>query len=289
VPVLGVLPWLAELGLPSEDSSELDAPARPRPDAALTVAAVRLPCVSNHDELEALGRERDVRFGWIERQGEVLDPDLVVLPGTKSTRADLAWLRARGLAEALEVRARQGRPLLGICGGYQMLGRTIDDPGGVEGPAGRTAGLALLPCATRFWRSKRTRRVEVLRGQGASWFTRRLARDARLPGYEIHCGAVQRLDGQPLLGVSRVGEERWEAEGAAQGAVAGTLVHGLLEDPRLRDGLLEELAERAGTARRGSGPVATLDAELDRVADHVAAYLDLEPVFAARAARVPCP
>ncbi|MEP9384646.1 cobyric acid synthase [Nocardioides sp. KR10-350] len=200
-PVYGVLPWHPGLWLDSEDALDLDG-RRSRGEAAARVAVVRLPRISNFTDVDALGLEPDLDVVFASRPGDLGDADLVVLPGTRATVADLAWLRSRGLDAAIHDHAARGGAVLGICGGCQMLGREIADPEGVEGaPGTRVEGLGLLDLATTFAAEK----------------TLRLHEPA---GYEIHHGRVR-------------GETR-------RGAVTGTMVHGLLEDDAHRSEYLRE-------------------------------------------------
>ncbi len=142
--VFGVLPWDPSLWLDSEDALDLDG-RRSSGEAAFRIAVVRLPRISNFTDVDALGLEPDLDVVFVSDPRDVADADVIVVPGTRSTISDLAWLRARGLDAAILDHARRGRPVLGICGGFQMLGRTISDPAGVEGVAGaEVEGLGLL-------------------------------------------------------------------------------------------------------------------------------------------------
>jgi adenosylcobyric acid synthase len=231
VPVLGVIPHLRDARVASEDSLELERPRAPAPQ---TIAVVRLPHLSNFDEFEALPGVR-----WVDDPAALADAALVILPGSKCTVDDLAWLRARGLADAVVARARAGRAVVGVCGGFQMLGERILDPDGVESRTPEVAGLGLLPVTTRFARDKVTERVRA-----------RLADGREREGYEIHCGRVERHGGRPFATIVRRGEHVVdEPDGCVVGCVAGTLVHGLYEP--------------AG------------DDPYDAVADHFAAALDM--------------
>jgi len=201
-PVHGVLPWHPQLWLDSEDALDLEGRRAAPGTAARTVAVVRLPRISNVTDVDALGLEPGLDVVFVSDPRRLAEADLVVLPGTRATLADLAWLRERGLADAIVAHARAGRPVLGICGGCQMLGRSIADPDGVEGAAGaEVAGLGLLDAVTTFRADK----------------TLRLHEPA---GYEIHHGRVS-------------GETR-------AGAVTGTMVHGALEDDATRAAYLRD-------------------------------------------------
>ena len=245
----------------------LAGPQRPSATATPTVvdvAVVRLPTVANATDIDPLAREPQVGVRWVSNAAALGDPDLVILPGTKRTVADLAWLRATGLDAAIE---RSGAAVLGICGGYQMLGRTIADPAGVEAPAGTVVdGLGWLPVDTTFAAQKLTRQR---RGRAA------VAGGHTVSGYEIHHGCVRLASGaQPWL----------HLDGGAEGAMAvdgrlvlGTSLHGLLESDGLRGALLGVVAERRHRALTPSTVsfAAAREAQLDRLADAVEQHLDL--------------
>ncbi|XXY45207.1 cobyric acid synthase [Sorangium sp. So ce269] len=254
VPVLGVVPYVKQLRIADEDSVALEGRRRrgPAGPGQLDIAVVRLPRISNYDDVEPLEHERGVVVRFIERPDEIDGADLVVLPGTKSTMADLAWLRASGLAEAVAARARQGGWTLGICGGCQMLGGAIEDPEGVESAEPSARGLGLLEVWTRFERTKTTAQVRArLAGDsflGAASAPR--AGEGELTGYEIHMGQVERLGGARAAFAigSRSGRDEAALDGAvsADGAVVGTMIHGIFENDGLRRSLLAALRARRG-------------------------------------------
>ncbi|WP_328994442.1 cobyric acid synthase [Kribbella sp. NBC_01245] len=249
-PTYGVLPWLPDLYLDSEDA--LDVPGRrATAGGALTIAVVRFPRISNFTDLDALAVEPSTSVFFTADPADVRDADLVVLPGSRATAADLAWLRSTGLAEAVVARGAAGRPVLGICGGYQILGGLIDDPYGVEG-GGRSNGLELLPVATVFEREKT------------------LARPAPT-AYEIHHGVVSVVaDAEPFPG------------GCRSGATWGTIWHGLLDDDAARHAFLTEVAALTGKpAPDGRTSFATLrEQRLDRLADAIEDHLDTKSLLA---------
>jgi adenosylcobyric acid synthase len=219
----------------------------------LRVAVVRLPRISNFTDLDALACEPRVLVRFAVSPAELADADLVVLPGSRATVADLAWLRERGLAGAIADRARGGRPVLGICGGYQMLAGQIDDP--VESRQGQVAGLGLLPVRVRFGAQKRL-------GRPAG-----RALGAPVAGYEIHHGIAEVTDpaAEPFL------------DGCRRGAVWGTSWHGALENNDFRRAFLTEVAALAGrdfTPAAGTDFAAVREARLDALGDLVAAFLD---------------
>ncbi|WP_280497127.1 cobyric acid synthase [Nocardia asiatica] len=264
-PTLGVLPYAEDLWIDAEDSlgTLADAPVgRPRPPVGaewLTVAAIRLPRISNSTDVEALACEPGVAVRWVSEPSRLAGADLVVVPGSKATVSDLRWLRRTGIADALRARAAAGGPILGVCGGYQMLGTRIVDP--VESGAGAVDGLGLLDLTVEFAETK------ILRRSAGH------ARGVPVRGYEIHHGRVTHTGDPAWLTIDGA------PEGSVRGAVWGTHLHGLLESDELRRGWLRAVAS---AARRSEFVVAedvsvaaVRAAQLDLLADLVEAHLDL--------------
>jgi adenosylcobyric acid synthase len=287
VPTLGVLPWVDGLHLDAEDSLALRQPWGDRPHAGdvLDVAVVRLPRISNFTDVDALALEPGVLVRWVTHSAALGDPDLVILPGTKATVDDLAWFRAQGLDTAL-ARLAPSTTVLGICGGYQMLGRTIDDA--VESGAGTVDGLGLLPVATRFETTKVTRPrtgEAVLPGPVPAGDRHAVT------GYEIHHGRM--TSAAPWITLV----DGWgtEAEGAADvaGRVLGTSLHGLFETDGFRRAFLAAVAARRGKAYAPSGLsfAAAREEQFDRLADLVETHLDIAAIerLIACGAAVPVP
>jgi adenosylcobyric acid synthase len=265
VPTLGVLPWVHDVRLDAEDSLSLGRLPRPSGPAladSLDVAVVRFPRISNFTDLDALAIEPGVRVRLVDDAAGLADPDLVVLPGTKATVSDLEWFRGWGLDQAVSAARAAGATILGLCGGYQMLGRTISDA--VESGRGTADGLGWLDVTTTFAPEKVTRqRVGHVAGR-------------RIGGYEIHHGRTVRGPGtdawltlDDVYGV--------ELEGARAGSVLGTALHGLLEHDGLRADLLSEVAVRRGKrfVPAGVSFAVARDAQFDRLADLLEAHLDL--------------
>jgi adenosylcobyric acid synthase len=261
-PTLGVLPWRHGVELDGEDSLTLPAQPSPPPDGAdtLDVAVVRLRRLSNHTDLDPLAAEPGVSVRFTRRAADVVGADLAVLPGTKATVDDLRLVRESGIAAALTERARRGDPTMGICGGYQMLGRKITDA--VESGAGTVAGLGLLPVDTVFGQEK------VL-GRRAGRST--ALAEAPVSGYEIRHGRVTVHAGRPLLTADGGGDE-----GCVVGSVIGTSWHGLLEADGFRRALLAWVAERRGLDfSPGDVSFAELrECRLDRLGDLVEHHAD---------------
>jgi adenosylcobyric acid synthase len=282
VPVLGVVPWIEERLMPAEDSLDLDERVVAAPAGmTIDIAVVRLPRIANFDDFEWLADEPGVRVRWVRSPADLVDADLIVLPGSKSTMADLAWLRARGLAEFVVDAARAGRAVLGVCGGFQMLGRALHDPEGVESPAASAEGLDLLPVATTFAPDKTTVRVRV-RARGVAG---PFARDTECDAYEIHSGVTRLLESaaRPFAIVRREGAAADELDGAgnAQGNVTGTCLHGIFASGAMRRSLLTWLATRGGypvDARWGQA--GSRPHRWDRLADIVAGAVDVKAIGA---------
>ncbi|MGH3279247.1 MAG: hypothetical protein ACRDNW_08930, partial [Trebonia sp.] len=251
--VYGVLPWHPGLWLDSEDSLDLEG-RRSRDGAAFRVAVVRLPRISNLTDVDALGLEPDLDVDFASGPRDLADADLVVLPGTRSAIDDLAWLRSRGLDRAVIAHARRGRPLLGICGGFQMLGSVIADPDGVEGTAGaEVPGLGLLDARTDFAAEK------ALRLPAGTAF------GVPASGYEIHHGRVTVARGaEGFLG------------GARAGNVFGTMWHGSLEGDELRGAFL---AAALGRDPSGVSFAAARERRFDLLGDLVERHLDVDALL----------
>jgi len=258
-PVLGVLPWTGGLWLDAEDSLSLGAAvpeaAEPAAGGVLRVAVVRFPRISNFTDTDPLAAEPGVAVRFVTSAAEIADADLVILPGSRATVADLAWLRERGLAGAVAERAARGGPVLGICGGYQMLAGEIRDD--VESGAGVVPGLALLPATVEFGAAKVLRlRAGTCGGEPVT-------------GYEIHHGVVTATGGEPFPG------------GCGAGAVHGTTWHGIFESDGFRRAVLRRAAAAAG---RGFEPAHITFAQLrerklDTLADLVDQHLDTDALL----------
>lgn len=261
-PTYGVLPYADELWLDAEDSLSVVAHrviGTPTPGRGewLRVAAVRLPRISNSTDVEALACEPGVLVRWITDPADLTDTDLIVIPGSKATVSDLGWLRERGLADAIAGHAGAGKPVLGICGGFQMLCSRLDDP--VESGSTDVRGLGLLDVDIAFHPHKTLRR----------W-------PQPLTGYEIHHGRV-----------SRCAERSWfdwgaDPQGVVCGAVFGTHWHGLLDNDEFRRAWLRRVADAAGRVGFVVGDTnvaARRDAQLDLAADLLTVHLNVDAIL----------
>jgi adenosylcobyric acid synthase len=266
-PFLGTLPYVSGLGIDGEDSLALDAPTETKPPLGrdvIRVAVVRLGRISNFTDFDALAHEPGVFVSFTTSPAEVLAADLAILPGTKATVADLAGLRSRGLGHAFAERARRGLPILGICGGYQMLGERVVDE--IEGREGEVPGLGLLPVETVFEEEKLLGRP-FGRAPGFG--------DVGVSGYEIRHGRTSRHGGEPLF----VGDG--SDDGCRAGAVVGTSWHGVMESDGFRRSFLCWVASVRGLDWRPGGFsfAAAREAQLERLGELISENVDRETLL----------
>jgi adenosylcobyric acid synthase len=260
-PSLGVVPWLPRAAwLPAEDAIDLD---RADPSTSSRVIAVPvLARIANFDDLDPLGMEPGVKLVFV-RPGEPIpgNADVVILPGSKSTVGDLAFLRTQGWDIDIKAHVRRGGHVLGLCGGYQMLGRTIADPEGIEGPAATVEGLGLLDIVTVMSADKSTRLVQGIHS----------ATGTPVEGYEIHLGRSEGRDCErPVVMI----DERPDGASTADGRVQGTYVHGLFTGDAFRKAWLAHLGIASSLAY-----VTQIESALDGLADHLEAHLDIDAIL----------
>jgi adenosylcobyric acid synthase len=286
VPVLGVVPYFDNIYVPEEDSPA-GQNTRLSADALIDVAVIALPHIANFDDFDPLAREQGVGLRYVRSQGELGAPDLVIVPGTKTTVSDLAYLRGTGMAAELTDLAAGGTPVIGICGGYQMIGRWILDPEHVEADRDEVPGLGLLPVVTRFEGDKQTSRVSgrVTANHGL------LAGSEGLPieGYEIHMGATaveaERHSagavGRPFHLSRGRGAATQHGDGviSLDGWIMGTYVHGLFHNAELRRNMLRRIAARKGVSLPLPAEAFSQSSEYDKLAHLVRTSLDMNAVY----------
>ena len=260
---LGLVPFFPDaVRLPAEDASDLAAGPR-RPGARLRIAVPVLPRISNFDDLDPLLAEPDVELTMVHPGQPLPVCDLVVLPGSKATIADLLAFRAAGWDGDLVAHWRRGGRVLGLCGGYQMLGHAIDDPAGVEGPAGCVPGLGMLDVTTVLTGEKRL----------AEAFGESCADGVAFRGYEMHMGRTTGpAAARPLL---QLADGRPDGACSADGLVSGTYVHGLFTSDKQRDAWLLRL----GAAPAGRCHDDEIEAVLDALAAHLEAHIDVDALL----------
>ena len=257
----GVIPWFDDAWrLPAEDAQSISAPMRAH---GLHVVCLRLPRIANFDDLDPLAQEDGVRLTMLQA-GQALpgDTDVVILPGSKSTRDDLAFLRAQGWEGDLLAHLRRGGHVLGLCGGYQMLGRQIDDPHGVEGPPGTTPGLGLLDIETVMVPDKQVRPVTATHVPSGT----------SLDAYEIHVGRTAGPDcARPFANIA--GQN--DGAASADGRVVGSYLHGMFSSDAFRANWLAQF-QTSSSVRYGK----EVEATLDDLAAHLSKHMDTERFFA---------
>ena len=269
-PVLGCVPMIRDLLIPDEDETVVKT--HNHPDAALRIAVPRLKRVSNFTDFDAFAVEPDVTILPVSHGDQLAEGnwDAIIIPGTKSTAADLSWLQESGLAAAIRSFALQGGTVVGICGGFQMLGAWLLDPDSVESSTTRLPGLGLLPLSSTFGRDKRLSKVR------ATW----LANGTTLKGYEIHHGLTgPTAQNSSLTDMKIVAQsESGEPLGYGAGRVWGTYIHGIFDTDSFRRGFLNELRARKGLSALPVHPLPRLDDELDRLAQAVRANVNINRI-----------
>ncbi len=253
----GVLPYFADAWkLPAEDGLDIASLQR---DGAFKVICLGLSRIANFDDLDPLAQEENVSLTML-RAGQPIpgDADLVIIPGSKSTRGDLAFLKEQGWDVDLQAHVRRGGHVLGICGGYQMLGHVVRDPEGIEGPAGDTQGLGLLDLETLMTPDKRLTETQAIHAPSGQGFH----------GYEIHIGRTEGDDrARPFAHVNG----RPEGAISADGRICGSYLHGMFRDDDFRAAFLQSMGALAG----GASYDATVETTLEALADHIEAHLDV--------------
>ena len=283
IPVAGLIHHYRDIHIPEEDSVALDDSAGGTPRSVLDVAVLQLPHIANFDDFDPLKRHPGVGLRYIDSPEHLNRPDLVIIPGTKTTMPDLAWMNERGLSKAVKELHASGTAVLGICGGYQMLGTKITDPEHIESSITELDGLGLMNLTTVFEGSKETHRING-KVTGTSGL---LAGTAGMPvsGYEIHMGrtvgegisAPFLIEDRADAPVSGIGEP----EGAidASGNVMGTYIHGLFHNGGLRSGMLKELARRKAVSLPDISSGLDVDREYDKLADWVRSSMDMDLIY----------
>lgn len=279
VPVLGVMPWL-EIDLEDEDGVALQKGKYLSTAAReVDIAVVQLPHISNFTDFNALAAQPDVRVRYVRHADDLAGADLIILPGSKNTLGDLLWLQERALAHGILQAQRQGVPVLGICGGYQMLGDTLIDE--VESGLGRLAGLGLLPVVTRFAPDKTTTRATAtLNAALPGWLA--AVSGMALAGYEIHLGETTLAENaQPLMQLCKNGQRQPDGAVSEDGLAFGTYLHGLFDSDAFTRALVNGLRERKGLAARDNDfHYAEHKAQqFDILAEAMRQHVDIEEIY----------
>lgn len=283
-PVLGVIPHLENLGIDDEDSVSLeDKKTVQKEKYDIEIAVIRTPKISNFTDFDALAAERDVMLRYVQPGEKIGNPDLVILPGSKSTIHDLLYLREQGYEKELKALVIAGTPVIGICGGYQMLGQDIFDPEHTESEVEHIHGLGLLPIATTFAASKMTNQVIACCFKNA-FLGMNYSKD-QLTGYEIHMGRTKFLENVDYAFTicERSGDKAAAYDGVVSehGQVMGTYIHGIFDNDGLRRAILNALRAKKGFAplAEGRSAAAEKQASYDRLAKVVRENLQMDLLY----------
>ena len=267
IPVLGVIPYI-RVDIDDEDSlaPRLNAKSEVKP---LDIAIIRIPRMSNFTDFAPLEAHEVIGARYVQSAEELHNPDMVIIPGTKSTMDDLLWMRQNGIESAIQKLASSGTPVLGVCGGYQMMGEKLQDPHHIEGDLEEMHGMGLLPTETTFTQIKtRTRFTADVKAKDFE--------GAKLDGYEIHMGGSI-VKGDPFLTL-----ENGKDDGCACGTNFGTYLHGLFDTGELTEKLVKYLCDRKGIEYSEAAPIshsAYVEKQYDILADGVRAAMDFDKIY----------
>ncbi len=281
VPVIGVVPYVSH-NIPEEDSVAIEAQNILKAgdiDNDIDIAVIRLPRISNFDDFDPLKNEPDVRIRYIERPEQIGNPSAIILPGTKSTIPDLIFLHKTGMVKAIQEYRKQGGVVVGICGGYQMMGKTIRDPENIESAQKEVNGLGLIPTETTFKNEKTTHQIKALIKSDVSWLAD--IKNKAVTGYEIHMGTTKMKDSKsfykPLLQIeNRSGEKVSVMDGIMQrdGRVWGCYIHGIFKNDSFRHAWLKSLGSQYIGQIKSFNE--SLDESFDELADVMETALDMD-------------
>ena len=283
IPVAGVVHHFRDIHIPEEDSVALDLPTHDNSVSFLDIVVVKFPHLSNFDDFDPLGRENGVTLKYVESIEELKRPDLIILPGSKTTMSDLSWMNNQGLTKLIKDLHSSGTPVVGVCGGYQMLGTKLYDPEEIESNILEMDGLGILPMTTVFGGTKETHRIQG-RVQGNSGLLSRAAGES-VTGYEIHMGRTTGSQVQPAFSVHDRSDvavnEETSFDGAinSDGNVFGTYIHGIFHNGGLRRSVLNELASRKGVTLSLDTRDLVIDQEYDKLAAWVRSSLNMELIY----------
>ncbi|MFC2122567.1 cobyric acid synthase, partial [Bacteroidota bacterium] len=278
-PVLGVVPYFRDIAIAQEDSVYLDERPETSGLADLDIAIIHLPHISNYDDFDPL-EDEGCRVRYITRPGELEGANLIIIPGTKSTMSDLLHLQRSGLAENIVRQAKNGTPVIGICGGYQILGSRLLDPLGAESETDSALGLGLLDVITTFAADKSTRQVRAQ--VSGSFGLLEGTTGQELVGYEIHMGKTEGGNDKSAFHIIETPQSKvncFDGRLNDQGTVLGTYMHGLFHNPTFRKTLLNRLRRCYGLPEKWGHPVAEKEEQYDRLAELVRNNLDVSAIY----------
>lgn len=270
--VFGVLPWYNHINIEAEDSVVIENPrvfSKKKCDTP-AIAVIRIPHISNFTDFDPISCLKGIDLYFVEKSQDLTPFKAVILPGSKNTRSDLKWMNKRGWSKRLKEFAGQGGHILGICGGYQMLGHYVHDPNGLEGIPGKQKGLSLLPVET------------VLKAPKTTTLTRFSWQNVAGTGYEIHMGHTKRLKGEPMFNILAQNNMACKKEDgciACKSRIMGTYLHGLFDTPGITRLWLNSIGLSGIKVSKSHGFIAR-DKQYDLLADHFEKYIDIEGIIA---------
>lgn len=279
IPLAGVIPYFQDIYIAPEDSVALERLSSPQKDCQIDIAVIRLPHISNFDDFDPLAREEDVRVRHVNSAESMNHPDLIIIPGSKTTVADLDWLQRSGLARLVAELCKQEAFVIGICGGYQMLGKRIADPDHVESSVSYRRGLGLLPISTVFLPAKDTHQIkgDVVAHSGLL----SEAKDISFAGYEIHMGRTKCDAGNAFRILERSGQPCEVSDGCldASGRILGTYIHGLFHNRELRRAILKHIARSKGRLLSFASDDQRRDYGYDKLAELMRQNLNIDLIY----------
>lgn len=273
IPVVGVVPYYKEIYVEEEDSVALAAKSVRAERGKVNIAVILLRHLSNFTDFNVLERDSRVHLFYTNNVEELAKADIILLPGSKSTLDDLYELRRNGVAQAVIRARREGATVMGICGGYQMMGQELLDPAHVEGEIERLPGLALLPVSTRMTEEKVTRQVSFRLNAES-----RKKKEERMKGYEIHMGTTVPVSGAPASPLNILGDGSTDGY-MADAACMGTYIHGILDNPEFVDFLLEPFADRLAETAAAFDFRRFKEEQYDKLAEHVRSHVDMPLIY----------
>lgn len=271
IPVVGVVPYYKDIYIEEEDSLALATKSVQAERGKVNIAVVLLRHLSNFTDFNALERDSRVHLFYTNNTEELAKADIIILPGSKSTLSDLYELRRNGVAQAVIRAHREGATVLGICGGYQLMGREVFDPDHVEGEIERLPGLGLLPVTTRMTGEKVTRQVKFrLADSGSSPFS--------MSGYEIHMGSTVPIEDVPVSPLNLLEDGQWDGC-IVDRTCMGTYIHGILDNPEFIDFLLEPFADKLSETAEAFDYRRFKEEQYDKLAEHVRRHVDMSLIY----------
>jgi adenosylcobyric acid synthase len=286
-PVLGVLPYFTNIDVDDEDSMSLDKRNRVSEASAsqIDIAIIRLPRISNFTDFDILIRDKSLSVRFVEDARSIGNPDLIILPGTKNTIGDLESIKENGIADVVTNLAKTGTMIIGICGGYQMLGKVILDPENAESKTLETDGLGLIDVSTLFKMLKNTHQVKATLHDKGSDIFKSLNTNSEITGYEIHMGETVLLNGAaPFLKITERSDQEVSMDDGAvsdDGNVIGSYLHGIFDNDEFRLGLINRLRESKGLPPMQAEELSSVDKErqYDKLADWFRGHIDMDLIY----------